>query len=162
MEIPVFVKGICPPICSGPRKISTSFDGSAFVKFIIDDEWWDALPNRTATFWAGPVMVNVPITDNEVLIPHSLYQIIFTPLRVCVCGTDCVPDPSDVARNKEIHSRKKAIMSQFAHSTGSELSALIDEYRALQEEEKTLTIIRRRFTTDWCEIGSFYPGIITP
>lgn len=170
MELTVIVGDCLPPFCKGARRLTTTNAGIAYVKFIFPGEFWNKLPYRRATFWAGKVKKTVPIIEssdtiaakNFAFIPVECFSVPFVPLRVFVCGKDADPDDSSIARNEEIQARIKEIYKEIPNYTGAELSPLLDELKALEEEQGTLNIVRKHWDSDWCEITEIQPGIPCP
>lgn len=160
VDFPVFVKGTTAKPCKVPHIFTTGGIGWS-VEFNFDDDW-SAVPHRTATFWAGHIRKDVPFTGNSVIIPTDILRIPFTMLRVSVRGTDCIPDPESIARAEEICARQSEINMEFRECEQSEVKALMDEYIALANERKGLNLIRKRYITQWCELGYIYPGTTLP
>ena len=163
MELTVIVGDCLPPICKGPRRLTTESAGAS-VKFIFPGECWNSLPRKLDTFWCGPIVKTVPIEEGRAIIPDECFTIPFAPLRVEVCATDTYPDDADIARNEEIEVRIKEIYKELALATNDNelFGALLDEMRDLKKEQSNLNIVRKRRISDLCEITQIRPGIPCP
>lgn len=171
MKLTVIVGDCIPPICKGPRRLTTESAGSAYVKFIFPGEFWKKLPYRKATFWAGKVVKTVPIIEHSddlsendyAFIPEEIFSVTNMPLRVFVCGTDAKPDAAAIARNEEIRVWIQELYKEIPNATDSRnLMTILNEMKVLEAEQSSLNIIRKHCDSDWCEITCIQPGIPSP
>lgn len=170
MKLTVIVGDCLPPICKGPRRLTTESAGSAYVKFLFPGEFWKKLPYRKATFWAGNVVKTVPIIEHSdilaesdfAFIPVECFSFPHIPLRVRICGTDAKPDDASIARNKEISARIQELYKEIPNYELPDLLPLLEEFKALEDEQSSLNIIRKHWDSDWCEITCIQPGIPSP
>lgn len=156
----VNVTGLEAKVCTGAHLLTTGSKGLSAV-FNFSKEW-DEVPYRTAVFWAKDICESVPLEGNQAVMPDIVFSKPYADLLVCVCGADCIPDPESIARAEEICARQSEINMEFRECEQSEVKALMDEYIALANERKGLNLIRKRYITQWCELGYIYPGTTLP
>lgn len=157
LTYPVIIHGLKPKICF-PTQI---FTGDAVGSRIVFDfsEEWNAVPYRTATFWAGDRRETVPIVDNVAVIPSAILKRPWVNLYVSVCGKDSEPDMENIARGREINERLQQITDAInAGASGDELTALLDECGTLRKDYKALGLPSKIYPSMWGKIGSIFVG----